>query len=106
MKTYFTKITLIITIVLSASGLTFAKSILYYGEKSGLFTPCKGNLVTVCKKIDLDDVSTGDDSSLSLGRLLKVSKSEPTVTITQGDETITIPISQFNFEDGSVKGYK
>ncbi len=61
------------------SGVT----IKYYGEKAGLFRPCKGTCILVCKEIIKNDRSG-------------------TAIVTDGEDTIVVDIEKINFEDGSI----
>ena len=57
--------------------------VIYYGEKAGLFRPCKGTCVFVCKVITKDNENG-------------------TATVSDGKNTIVVDIEKVNFEDGSV----
>ncbi len=59
------------------------KTIKYYGERAGLFRPCGGECVLVCKEITISD---------RLG----------TAIVSDGEKTIVVDIKRINFEDGSV----
>ena len=59
------------------------KTIKYYGERAGLFRPCRGECVLVCKEITISD---------RLG----------TAIVSDGEKTIVVDIKRINFEDGSV----
>lgn len=58
-------------------------SIIYYGERSGLFKPCVGHAITICKKIIF-------------------SAEKDKAYVTDGESTIEVNISQINIEDGSI----
>ncbi len=110
MKSIFIRIALV-TIVLGASSLNFkadAQVVEYYGSKSGLFTPCRGDLVSVCKRISpANEIQTGDyDGPLNtiIGRFLSPQKpQERYVIIEQGGRKVTVLECNVNFKDGSVK---
>ena len=59
------------------------KTIKYYGERAGLFRPCRGECVLVCKEITISD---------RLG----------TAIVSDGEKTIVVDIKRINFEYGSV----
>lgn len=59
------------------------KTIKYYGERAGLFRPCRGECVLVCKEITISDRSG-------------------TAIVSDGEKTIVVDIKRINFEDGSV----
>ena len=55
----------------------------FYGEKAGLFRPCKGYAMAVCKKVTFNN-------------------NERMAVVTDGVNTIVVDIEKVNFEDGSV----
>ncbi|MBQ8957945.1 MAG: hypothetical protein IJ057_05530 [Bacteroidales bacterium] len=59
-------------------------TIKYYGEKAGLFRPCKGHCALVCKEI-----TTNTEKG--------------TATVSDGENTIIVEIDKVNFEDGSIR---
>lgn len=56
----------------------------YYGERAGLFRPCVGSCVMVCKEV-IGNERTGK------------------AIVTDGVNTIVVDIEKVNFEDGSVE---
>ncbi len=58
-------------------------SVKYYGERAGLFRPCVGPCVMVCKEV-IGNETTGK------------------AVVTDGVNTIVVDIEKVNFEDGSV----
>ncbi len=80
----------------------------YYGSKAGLLRPCKGPLLTVCKRIQYPDRFT-ELSPLPEGprvvQPLSVSEetiSEEYVTVVYDGAEYMIPVSWINIEDGSI----
>ncbi len=58
---------------------------IYFGTKVGIFRPCRGETTRMCKKATY--------SQTEKGKLI----------VTDGETTIIVDVSQFNFEDGSVE---
>ena len=67
------------------SELEYSSEEIYFGTKVGIFKPCRGETTRMCKKATY--------SQTEKGKLI----------VTEGETTIIVDVSQFNFEDGSVE---
>ena len=67
-------------------------SIVYYGERVGIFRPCKGELVAICKKI-----------TTVVSEAERMEKSTEYVKISDGVNSIIVEKSRVNFSDGTIK---
>ena len=72
-------------------------TIKYYGEKAGLFRPCKGTCSLVCKEIS--QVVASESKNIANEDYQK----DELVIISDGKNKMTVPKSRVNFKDGSVK---
>lgn len=82
----------------------------YYGSKTGLFKACKGELLTVCKRIQYPDKFTDELSPFPGGfdvfkpDLMSVEEAVPEeyATVVYDGVEYMIPVSWINIEDGSI----
>lgn len=118
-------IALLAIICLFTTSSAFAGSTVeYFGSKSGLFRPCKGDAIRVCKRITTDLVKIPDfpkfedqlDPSdfpkfelypgTGKGEIMPMSmenqEDEESVIVEYDGVEYQVPISWINFEDGSI----
>lgn len=108
MKRFYAIALSVVALSLCVSTNANAGSIKYYGSKAGLFRPCRGDLVSVCKEIITDKVVAKDDACVIAS--LALDQEDETSTVDQTEYAIVkydgveylIPLENINLEDGSI----
>lgn len=69
----------------------------WYGEKAGIVRACRGNCVTVCKRI------TYPFSQIGEGTIESVSTVDRHVIVSDGERTIMVRASKVDWRTGAIK---
>lgn len=69
----------------------------WYGEKAGIVKACRGNCVTVCKRI------TYPSSQIGEGTIESVNTVDRYVIVSDGERTIMVRASQVDWRTGAIK---
>lgn len=68
-----------------------------YGEKAGVVRACRGNCVTVCKRITYPSPQRGE------GTVQSVNAADRYVVVSDGERTIMVKASQVDWRTGAIK---
>ena len=69
----------------------------WYGEKAGIFSPCRGRCIAVCKKITYPSPQRGE------GTVQSVNAADRYVVVSDGERTIMVKASQVDWRTGAIK---
>lgn len=69
----------------------------WYGEKAGVVRACRGNCVTVCKRITYPSSQVGE------GTIESVNTADRYVIVSDGERTIVVKASQVDWRKGAIK---
>ncbi len=69
----------------------------WYGEKAGIVNACRGNCVTVCKRI------TYPSSQIGEGTIESVNTADRYVIVSDGERMIMVKASQVDWRTGAIK---
>lgn len=69
----------------------------WFGERAGIFVPCRGNCVAVCKRITYPSSQGGE------GTVQSVNAADRYVVVSDGERMIMVKASQVDWRTGAVK---
>ena len=90
----------ILTLTFCTVQETKADTIEYYGSKAGLFRPCRGTLLRICKRIIITEKNDKPIEALSLNE--DATEMPQTVIVEYDGVQYVVPAEAVNWEDGSI----